>query len=184
MQPWRGQGAKRVSWAITCARVTCAPTPSIRSTTKFAFSCPTSPGQLCSSLASPASPPSLLTPLPSISRECWVEPLFSALNAYVAGLLRVTVEGESLNSLSYDDDSVDHTARGGVRRAGGWRGTVSPLALLEAPPVVAALPEVAAPLPEDPLQPAPPPQLASTRTRAATASVPFIVFSLLLVEVG
>jgi hypothetical protein len=63
-------------------------------------------------------------------------------------------------------------------------GDESYLALLEAPPVVAALPEVAAPLPEDPLQPAPPPQLASTKTRAATASVPFIFLSPLLVEVG
>src|SRR5215212_759371 len=47
---------------------------------------------------------------------------------------------------------------------------------LEDPPIV-ALPEVEDPPPEDSSEPAPPPQLASTRAstraRAATASVPF-----------
>src|SRR5215204_4499051 len=56
---------------------------------------------------------------------------------------------------------------------------------LEDSPVV-ALPEVADPLPEDPPEPAPPQLVsarASTRARAATASVPFIIFSLLAGEV-
>src|SRR5829696_8927283 len=56
---------------------------------------------------------------------------------------------------------------------------------LEDSPVV-ALPEVADPLPEDPPEPAPPQLVsarASTRARAATASVPFIILSLLAEEV-
>src|SRR5215211_6012959 len=49
---------------------------------KLTVSKPLCPGfKVCSSLASPTSPPLLFTSLPSISKECSAEPLFSALKA-------------------------------------------------------------------------------------------------------
>ena len=85
------------------------------------------------------------------------------LERVVPGLLRVTLEGESLYSLSL-------------------MATVF-ITPPEAPPVELedeAGPDRPPPPPEDPLEPPPPPQLVSTtersaRMRAANASVPFTV---------
>jgi hypothetical protein len=107
-------------------------------------------------------------------------------------LLRVTLEGESLNSVSLmttvlmDPPEVPLVVAADEEEPDSPSEPYPPPPPLEDSPVD-ALPEVADPLAEDPPEPAPPPQLvsarASTRARAATASVPFIVLSLLAGEV-